>query len=62
MRLDERDSSGNMRNLRVQRINAPHAADFPLGQDLAQLLPELQIALRENGTYQQLYEKWFGSE
>ena len=38
----KRDSSGNMRNLPVQRINAPRAADFPVGRDLAQLLPELQ--------------------
>jgi polar amino acid transport system substrate-binding protein len=35
---------------------------FQLDSPLRKRVNGALIALRENGTYQQLYEKWFGSE
>ena len=41
---------------------APLAMVFQLGSPLRKRIDGAMIALRENGTYQQLYEKWFGTE
>ena len=35
---------------------------FQLGDPLRRKVSSVIVALREDGTYQRLYEKWFGSD
>jgi polar amino acid transport system substrate-binding protein len=40
---------------------APIAFGFQLDSPLRRQVNQALLALRENGTYQQIYDKWFGS-
>jgi polar amino acid transport system substrate-binding protein len=55
-----RGGKGRVRLVGSQFNTAPFAMLFPLGSQLRRKVDSALIALRENGTYQQLYEKWFG--
>jgi polar amino acid transport system substrate-binding protein len=52
---------GRVKVVGPQFNTAPFAMLFPLGSPLRRRVDSALIALRENGTYQQLYEKWFGT-
>lgn len=41
--------------------SVPVAIMFQLDSPLRRKVDRALIALRDNGTYQQLYDKWFGS-
>ena len=52
---------GRVKVVGSQFNSAPFAMLFPMGSPLRRKVDSALIALRENGTYQQLYEKWFGA-
>jgi polar amino acid transport system substrate-binding protein len=56
-----RSGKGRVKLVGSQFNTAPFAMLFPLGSPLRRKVDSALIALRENGTYEQLYEKWFGT-
>jgi polar amino acid transport system substrate-binding protein len=54
--------NGRAKTVGPQFNTAPAAMVFQLGSPLRRRVSSALIALRENGTYEQLYTKWFGIE
>ena len=54
--------SGLVRVVGAQFNTLPVAMFFPARSPLRKRVHTALTALRENGTYQRLYKKWFGSE
>jgi polar amino acid transport system substrate-binding protein len=54
--------SGLVMVVGAQFNTLPVAMFFPAGSPLRKRVNTALTALRENGTYQRLYDKWFGSE
>jgi len=54
--------SGLVRVVGPQFNTLPVAMFFPAESPLRKRVDTALTALRENGTYQRLYDKWFGSE
>ncbi|HYL59594.1 MAG TPA: transporter substrate-binding domain-containing protein [Candidatus Acidoferrales bacterium] len=55
------DGKGRAKMVGPQFNTAPLAMMFQLGSPLRKKVDNAMMSLRENGTYQHLYEKWFGS-
>jgi len=55
-----RRGNGQVKIVGAQFNAAPFAMLFPLGSPLRRRVDSALIALRENGAYQEIYEKWFG--
>ena len=55
------EGKGRVKVVGPQFNAAPLAIMFQLNSPLRRKVDSALIRLRENGTYQQLYDKWFGS-
>ena len=56
------EGKGRAKVVGPQFNSAPLAMMFQLGSPLRKKVNGAMLALRENGTYQKLFEKWFGRE
>ena len=56
------EGKGRVKMVGSEFNSAPVAIMFQLDSSLRRKVDRALIVLRENGSYQQIYDKWFGSE